>query len=74
MTYDCNTDTSVVISFIDMLAKKYKEKIYIILDNAIYHKSKELLAHIERYHKGWLELVYLPPYSPDLQSDFTHYK
>lgn len=66
MTYDCNTDTSVVISFIDMLAKKYKEKIYIILDNAIYHKSKELLAHIERYHKGWLELVYLPPYSPEL--------
>ena len=66
MTYDCNTDTSVVISFIDMLAKKYKEKIYIILDNAIYHKSKELLAHIEKYHKGWLELVYLPPYSPEL--------
>ena len=26
----------------------------------------ELLAHIERYHKGWLELVYLPPYSPEL--------
>ena len=66
MTYECNTDTAVVISFIDMLAKSKKEKIYIILDNAHYHKSKALIEHIEKYHKGWLELVYLPPYSPEL--------
>ena len=66
MTYEGNTDTSIVISFIDMLAKKKKEKIYIILDNAHYHKSKALIEHIEIHHKGWLELVYLPPYSPEL--------
>jgi transposase len=66
MTYEGNTDTSVIISFIDMIAKKKKEKLYIILDNAIYHKSHALNEHIEKYHKGWLELVYLPPYSPEL--------
>jgi len=66
MTYEGNTDTYVVISFLDMLSKKYKEKLYIVLDNAHYHKSKALLEHIETYHKGWLELVYLPPYSPEL--------
>lgn len=66
MTYEGNTDTLVVISFIDMIAKKKKEKLYIILDNAIYHKSQALKEHIEKYHKGWLELVYLPPYSPEL--------
>lgn len=66
MTYSCNTDSKVIISFIDYLSKQYKEKIYIILDNARYHTSKELKAHIGTAHAGWLELVYLPPYSPEL--------
>lgn len=66
MTYEGNTNTDVIISYIDQLAKKKKEKIYIILDNAHYHKSKAFFEHIEKYHKGWLELVYLPPYSPEL--------
>jgi len=66
MTYEGNTDSSVVMVFIDMIAKKKKEKIYLILDNARYHKSKALVEHIEKYHKGWLELIYLPPYSPEL--------
>lgn len=66
MTYEGNTNTDVVITYIDLIAKRKKEKLYIILDNAYYHKSEALLLHIEKYHKGWLELVYLPPYSPEL--------
>ncbi len=66
MTYEGSTDSSVVMIFIDMIAKKKNEKIYLILDNVCYHKSKALLEHIEKYHKGWLELVYLPAYSSEL--------
>ncbi len=66
MVYEGNTDTNVLITYIDLLAKKVKGKIYIILDNASYHKSDALMEHIDKYHKGWLELVWLPAYSPEL--------
>ena len=66
MTYEGNTDTSTVIAFLDMIAKKKKEKLYIILDNAAYHRSQALRDHIAEKHDGWLELIYLPPYSPEL--------
>jgi len=66
MTYQGNTDSSVVITFIDMLVRKKKEKIYLILDNAGYHKSAELKDHIKEHHAEALKFVYLPPYSPEL--------
>lgn len=66
MGYEGNTDTNVLIAYIDTLAKKIKGKIYIILDNASYHKSEALMEHIQKYHAGWLELVLLPSYSPEL--------
>ncbi len=66
MTYEGNTDSEVVIKYLDMLAKNKKDKIYLILDNAKYHKSNIIKEHVSKYHKGWLELIYLPSYSPEL--------
>lgn len=66
MTYEGTTDSQVVISYIDQLSKIKKNKIYLILDNASYHKSNIVKQHVKDFHGGWLELVYLPPYSPEL--------
>jgi transposase len=42
-----------------------KEKIVMILDNVRYHHAKLLKPFLEK-HDQKLELIYLPPYSPDL--------
>lgn len=66
MTYEGTTDSQVIMIYIDQLAKIKKNKIYLILDNASYHKSNAVKQHVKDFHSGWLELVYLPPYSPEL--------
>jgi len=66
MTYEGTTDSQIIISYIDQLSKIKKNKIYLILDNASYHKSNLVKQHIKDFHDGWLELVYLPTYSPEL--------
>ena len=35
------------------------------MDNASYHKSKELMAELKKFD-GAVRMIYLPPYSPDL--------
>jgi putative transposase len=40
-------------------------KIYLVLDNVKFHHAKQLEAILER-HKDKIELIFLPPYSPDL--------
>jgi len=53
--------------FLEGLLARYKnsEKILLILDNARAHHSKELEPFLEA-NKDRLELLFLPPYSPDL--------
>ena len=54
--------------FIEHLLKRVrlrKKKILLVLDNARYHKAKALIPFFERI-KDRLELLFLPPYSPDL--------
>jgi putative transposase len=41
------------------------KKIYMILDNVRFHHAKRLKPILERY-KSKMELIFLPPYSPDL--------
>ncbi len=55
-----------ITDFLTEITKKFedKTKIHIILDNASYHKSKEVKTHLETNPK--LQLHYLPPYSPNL--------
>lgn len=57
-------------SVIDFLSKvsfenKDKSKVYIILDNAGYNKSKKVREFIEETN---MSLVFLPPYSPNLNA------
>lgn len=60
-----NSDT--FIYYIKWLLKSVdtKKKIVLVLDNASSHKSKKVRAFIEK-HKERIELLFLPPYSPDL--------
>lgn len=44
--------------------KGLKGKIYIVLDNAKIHHANKLSNFLE-VHKDKLELIFLPPYSPD---------
>jgi transposase len=59
-------DAEVFLRFLKNIIKKYPEgKSVIILDNARNHHAKLLNSFLEE-NKEMLELVYLPPYSPDL--------
>jgi len=41
------------------------KKVYMVLDNVRFHHAKRLKPVLERY-KHRIELIFLPPYSPDL--------
>ncbi|KAA6317358.1 hypothetical protein EZS27_032468, partial [termite gut metagenome] len=48
------------------VAERYKrQKVYMVLDNVRFHHAKGLKPILERYSHR-IELVFLPPYSPDL--------
>lgn len=47
--------------------KRKGRTMVVIVDNAAWHKSKELQSWLEA-HKKALRLDFLPPYSPDLNS------
>ncbi len=53
--------------FLEGLLFRYKgaDKVLLVLDNARAHHSKELEPFL-KVHKNKLELLFLPPYSPDL--------
>ncbi len=59
-------NTQSFFSFLLRVVKQYDgRKVVMVLDNVPYHHAKRLNPILERY-KHRLELVYLPPYSPDL--------
>ncbi len=54
------------LSFLEKVIDKYNgEKIVMISDNARIHHAKRIQPFLEQ-HKNLLTLVYLPPYSPNL--------
>lgn len=54
------------LSFLEKVLAKYpKQKIVMILDNARIHHAELIQPFLEK-NKELLTLVYLPPYSPDL--------
>ncbi|MEO6321082.1 MAG: IS630 family transposase [Polaromonas sp.] len=58
--------SKILIEFLDEIAEKYDKPVTLILDNASFHKSKEVKQkEIEWAQKG-LTLKFLPPYSPEL--------
>jgi hypothetical protein len=65
MTTD-KVDTQVVIDVFDGFAKKITKTTFCVLDNASIHTSKKFKAKIEGWEELGLYLIYLPPYSPEL--------
>lgn len=64
MLYDGYTNTEVFLAWVQYgLCKELKPNQYVIMDNASFHKSDKVKQLIE---KAGAKLVYLPPYSPDL--------
>ncbi|XEQ92324.1 IS630 family transposase ISBs2 [Sporomusa carbonis] len=59
-------DAEVFLEFLKQALKKYPEqKILMILDNAKIHHAKFIQPFLQE-HKDTLELLFLPPYSPNL--------
>ena len=63
MIYQGTADSNTVYGYFENLLSKLKQGSIIILDNASYHKS----THLQKlFLKHKISIVYLPPYSPDL--------
>jgi putative transposase len=62
-------DKGNTVTFFRFLMKAIEafngKKLYMILDNVRFHHAKRLKPVLERY-KHKIELIFLPPYSPDL--------
>lgn len=59
-------NTVSFFGFLLLVAKMYHDrKVVMVLDNVPYHHAKRLKPILDRY-KHRLALLYLPPYSPDL--------
>lgn len=65
MTTD-RVDTDVVIKLFDDFAKQITKTTITVLDNASIHTSKKFKAKIKEWEQLGLHLLYLPPYSPEL--------
>lgn len=67
MTSIFNAET--FLEFLKMVLKKRKrgKKLVLILDNARYHHATMIQPWLNR-NKKWIKLIFLPPYSPDLNN------
>ena len=64
MEYNGYTNTELFLTWVELsLCKELKPNQVIIMDNASFHKSAKVKALIEQVG---CRLIYLPPYSPDL--------
>jgi transposase len=52
-------------TFLDCLLKHTQCKIILLLDNAKWHHAKHIKSYVDAHHDR-LELLFLPPYAPDL--------
>jgi transposase len=50
---------------IKVIHENENKKVFMILDNVRYHHAKLLKSFLDK-NKGRIELIFLPPYSPDL--------
>jgi transposase len=64
MTIDCPTDSEVFLAFVErVLAPALRPGDVVVMDNLSPHKAAGVA---ERIHASGAELIYQPPYSPDL--------
>ena len=63
MIYENTADSNLVYTYFKHCLPKLPPNSVVIMDNASYHKSMELK---ELFKLNNIELMYLPPYSPEL--------
>lgn len=63
---DSKVNSDKVIEVFDDFANNITKPCVVVLDNASYHKSKKFKANLYRWSNKGLTLLYLPPYSPQL--------
>ena len=63
MIYQGTAGSNTVYGYFENLLPNLKQGSIIILDNASYHKSEQLL---KLFHSHKISILFLPPYSPDL--------
>jgi isfu1 transposase len=64
MEYDGYTNTELFLAWVEYcLCRELKPNQVVVMDNASFHKSHKVTELIER---AGCKLMYLPPYSPDL--------
>jgi len=68
MTVDGTVTAKVFREFLKRLIHGVDQKIYLVVDGHPTHKAKLVRDFVEA-HKERLELVFLPPYSPELNPD-----
>jgi transposase len=69
-TYGMDTvfNAQTFVGFLERIVRSYyPRKVYLILDNASYHKKEEVWAFVRAEH-GQLFLYFIPPYSPELNA------
>ena len=60
------TTETVTSEIFNDFASHIINKTYLVLDNASIHKSKLFTSKLEKWEKIGLNIIYLPPYSPQL--------
>lgn len=68
MVHQESMDSALFTEYLDCLIQDINGKIFLIVDRAKYHTSKETAGWLEE-HKDRIELFFLPSYSPDLNPD-----
>lgn len=58
--------SKIFIDFVKSVSEKYDKPIVFILDNASFHKSKEVQECAEEFKQKNITLKFLSPYSPEL--------
>jgi transposase len=59
-------DSDKVIEVFNCFAENITKQTVVILDNASIHTSKKFKANIPKWLEMGLTIIYLPPYSPEL--------
>jgi len=68
MFYKETMTAQLLIKFLKRLIRSCNHKVFLILDNLRVHHSKMLQDWLSE-HKAFIEIFYLPSYSPDLNPD-----
>lgn len=64
--FESRVNTDVVVACFDSFSGTLTGKNVVIMDNAPVHKSKKFLSRLPEWSRRGLDIIFLPPYSPEL--------